>query len=93
MREAGRSASEQSLPNSLLPAAFDKVFSALGESVKAAILHQLRSRFALALDSPDLTFERLAVAIVDIFGTNGGQFLVERMWVTMEEMASSSVPN
>jgi hypothetical protein len=73
----------------LLPEAVSIVFDSLCDGAKNAVLIQLKHRYALTLDSPGITVEKLSVAIIDIFGIDGGQMLTEKIWLTIEEMIAS----
>jgi hypothetical protein len=74
--------------DNLLADAIDTTFNSLGEGTKQAILYQLKNRFALSLDSPGLTIDRLSTAVMDIFGVDGGRLLMERIWLGLEELAA-----
>jgi hypothetical protein len=72
----------------LLSDAIDLTFGSLGESTKQAVLYQLKSRYALSLGSPGLTIDRFSRAVIDIFGIEGGRLLMEKIWLTLEELAA-----
>ena len=62
-----------------------------GDGPKKAVLFTLEEKYDLPLNGPLLSLDRASNAIIDLFGQDGGQLLLEQLWVNLEVLAESKI--
>ena|SRR5581483_4113099 len=78
---------------SILPQALENTLSPLGQGPKTAVLFTLEQKYGLSMKNHVLTTDSLAKAILDLFGQDGGRLLLEKLWISLEELAQSNINN
>jgi hypothetical protein len=75
----------------LLPSALDMTLTALGDGPKAAILATLQQKYGLDAKGPAIDKDKLSASILEMFGHEGGQMLLQKLWLNLEAISGQKL--